>query len=312
MSQNFTFVTVGCGELNSTLYDTNNSTFSRAPGTELVISCTLSNKIKFLITCQEDGRWEPDPNNEMDFCRPGIFTCPVVPYHIVPGVYYFLGLAIDRTEQTARVLEWSTTKITESNHVMNETQITLLVSVSAIIVATCLSLILCTLVGVIIIYIKRNTEDENDTYNENVDPIYETVGDAGDDEVKTITNNEVHIEMSHNDAYANSDCALKISPKINSAYGLHWGDSSLIQPIKRKDSYLITDSSLHDGTDIKQANLCKYGVSKAQDTALSIGTQVSEFHAENCMQMTISLDYGGRFVPQDPALLCTETSNLTP
>ena len=53
----------GCEEYDNTLFDMKNSTFGQAPGTEIVISCSRNMERDVTITCQEDGQWEPNPND---------------------------------------------------------------------------------------------------------------------------------------------------------------------------------------------------------------------------------------------------------
>ena len=62
MSITFLFP-AGCEEYDNTLFDTNNSTFGQAPGTELVLSCSRNMERDVTITCQEDGQWEPNPDD---------------------------------------------------------------------------------------------------------------------------------------------------------------------------------------------------------------------------------------------------------
>ena len=61
---------VGCSKLDDTVsvFDINHSTFSQAPGTEVLLSCNLNNGDEIIrTTCQDDGRWEPDVSSML--CR---------------------------------------------------------------------------------------------------------------------------------------------------------------------------------------------------------------------------------------------------
>lgn len=65
-------ITVGCSVLNATLYSFNNSAFSQAPGTQLMLSCNLetcNNNHVLKTMCQHDGMWEPDPMSQL--CQSG-------------------------------------------------------------------------------------------------------------------------------------------------------------------------------------------------------------------------------------------------
>lgn len=57
------FFSVGCEVFNNTSFDLKNSTFSQAPGAEVILSCSLDTKRDIAITCQDDGQWEPNPND---------------------------------------------------------------------------------------------------------------------------------------------------------------------------------------------------------------------------------------------------------
>ena len=58
---------VGCNKIDGSLFGmVNTSTFSQAPGTEILISCNNSDRENSEIiysTCQDDGRWVPDPSS---------------------------------------------------------------------------------------------------------------------------------------------------------------------------------------------------------------------------------------------------------
>jgi hypothetical protein len=47
-----------------------NSTFSQAPGTVVVLSCSLNKEMDVTVTCQDDGQWEPNPDDLL--CTAGI------------------------------------------------------------------------------------------------------------------------------------------------------------------------------------------------------------------------------------------------
>ena len=60
----------GCKEFNNTLFYIKNSTFSQAPGTVVVLSCSLNKERDVAVTCQDDGQWEPNLDNLL--CTAGI------------------------------------------------------------------------------------------------------------------------------------------------------------------------------------------------------------------------------------------------
>ena len=60
----------GCKEFNNTLFYIKNSTFSQAPGTVIVLSCSLKKERDVTLTCQDDGQWKPNPDNLL--CTAGI------------------------------------------------------------------------------------------------------------------------------------------------------------------------------------------------------------------------------------------------
>ena len=51
---------VGCLGVNSSLLQMS-SNFSQAPGTNLSLSCMHNQSIQTIITCRNDGQWEPNP-----------------------------------------------------------------------------------------------------------------------------------------------------------------------------------------------------------------------------------------------------------
>ena len=64
------FFSAGCEEFNNTSFDLKNSTFSQAPGAEVTLSCSLNMEGDVTITCQDDGQWEPNPDDLL--CTTGI------------------------------------------------------------------------------------------------------------------------------------------------------------------------------------------------------------------------------------------------
>ena len=60
---------VGCNKIDDNFFGmVNASTFSQAPGTEILIMCNTSDTenseiIYSMTTCQGDGRWLPDPSS---------------------------------------------------------------------------------------------------------------------------------------------------------------------------------------------------------------------------------------------------------
>ena len=65
-------ISAGCKEfVNSTLFDKKNSTFSQAPGTVVVLSCSLNKEREVTLICQDDGQWEPNLDDLL--CTAGIF-----------------------------------------------------------------------------------------------------------------------------------------------------------------------------------------------------------------------------------------------
>ena len=51
---------VGCPDVNSSSLRMS-SNFGQAPGINLSLSCVLNQSIQIIIACQDDGRWEPNP-----------------------------------------------------------------------------------------------------------------------------------------------------------------------------------------------------------------------------------------------------------
>ena len=66
-------ISAGCKEfINSTLFDKKNSTFSQAPGTVVVLSCSLNKEREVILICQDDGQWEPNLDDLL--CTAGIIS----------------------------------------------------------------------------------------------------------------------------------------------------------------------------------------------------------------------------------------------
>ena len=58
---------VGYLDINSSSLQMS-SYFSQAPGTNLSLSCVHNTSIQNTITCQNDGRWEPNPHSLSALC----------------------------------------------------------------------------------------------------------------------------------------------------------------------------------------------------------------------------------------------------
>ena len=54
---------VGCREFDHFSFNISESTFSQAPGTQILLSCYFYMDGYVITICQEDGRWEPDPDS---------------------------------------------------------------------------------------------------------------------------------------------------------------------------------------------------------------------------------------------------------
>ena len=59
---------VGCLDINSSSLQMS-SNFSQAPGTNLSLSCVHNQSIQIIITCQDDGWWEPNPQPFHLLCK---------------------------------------------------------------------------------------------------------------------------------------------------------------------------------------------------------------------------------------------------
>ena len=75
MQQEFTYTflyAVGCNEFDYISFNVNHSAFSQAPGTQITLVCDVYTMIgNVIITCESDGRWEPDPESSL-LCTIGI------------------------------------------------------------------------------------------------------------------------------------------------------------------------------------------------------------------------------------------------
>ena len=54
----------GCNEIDDGIFNLNHSTFSQAPGAEIMLTCN-SDMMVNIITCGDDGRWEPDASSAL-------------------------------------------------------------------------------------------------------------------------------------------------------------------------------------------------------------------------------------------------------
>ena len=67
-----TLYSVGCSKTDDSFSNRllNASAFSQAPGTEISFLCTTSDREEIVHSiCQNNGRWEPDPNSGL--CQEG-------------------------------------------------------------------------------------------------------------------------------------------------------------------------------------------------------------------------------------------------
>ena len=58
-------LTAGCREFDYFSFNISDSAFSQAPGTQIMLSCHMYSTVNrdIVITCESDGRWNPDPES---------------------------------------------------------------------------------------------------------------------------------------------------------------------------------------------------------------------------------------------------------
>ena len=223
---------VGCTELNSSSYNIKNFTFNQAPGTNIVISCSpehfdLSDE-PFITTCEDDGKWRPDPRGLILFCSQGMWNSTTC---VMNQTLFFseIDVVVSRKDQitqlrTTVIHSGSTTAFNTTTASNNPTSTNIMLLVPVCVVAIMVAVCFCIIMGTVIFCIcqqRRKAKSQNQVYNacRGVDPIYETIIDTTD-----TPNIGSQIEVSHNDTYKNviiqasPSNASEINVTKNSAY----------------------------------------------------------------------------------------------